>query len=105
MAGWKRSASGWPDLDATPVTLIPDWVAEVLSPTTEAIDRGAKLDAYGAMGVGWLWLVDPDRSRIETFADVRGRMVAGAVADAARRTVLEPFAEGVDLATIVGSAR
>src|SRR5664280_425297 len=28
LAGWRRSTTGWPDLDATPVSLIPDWVAE-----------------------------------------------------------------------------
>jgi len=76
-AGWRRSTTGWPDLDKTPVTLVPEWVAEVLSPGTAATDRGPKLEAYGAMGVGWVWLLDPDARRLETFANVRGRMVPG----------------------------
>jgi Uma2 family endonuclease len=74
IAGWKKSGSGWPGPDETPIAKIPEWVAEVLSPSTESFDRGPKTEAYGHMGVGWLWLVDCERRRIETFANVRGRM-------------------------------
>jgi hypothetical protein len=38
-----------------------------LSPTTEASDRAEKAAAYGAMGVGWLWLLDADKRTIESF--------------------------------------
>jgi Uma2 family endonuclease len=69
-------------------------VAEVLSPTTEAHDRSEKADAYGAMGVGWLWLLDPDRRAIETFANVRGRMTAGPVFGAGQEIRGEPFVPG-----------
>ena len=93
VAGWRRSTTGWPDPDVTPVTLIPDWVGEVLSPGTEASDRGPKMEAYGAMGVGWLWLLDCDRRRVETFANVRGRMIAGAAFGAGQAVVGEPFGE------------
>lgn len=77
LAGWRRSATGWPDLDTTPVSLIPDWVAEILSPATEPFDRGPKKDAYGLMGVGWVWLLDLDKRTVETFSNVRSKMVAG----------------------------
>ena len=91
VAGWRRSTSGWPDLDATPVTLVPEWVAEVLSPGTAASDRGPKCEAYGAMGVGWLWLVDPDGRRLETFVNVRGRMAPGPVFAEGQAVVGDPF--------------
>lgn len=77
IAGWRRSTTGWPDMNVTPVTHIPDWVGEVLSPTTEAFDRGDKLQAYGSMGVGWVWLVDVDQGRVETYVNVRGQMQKG----------------------------
>src|ERR1017187_5303326 len=32
LAGLAPATTGWPDLDATPVSLIPDWVAEIVSP-------------------------------------------------------------------------
>ena len=37
----------------------PDWVLEVASPSTEANDRGEKLQSYAAMGVPECWLFDP----------------------------------------------
>lgn len=95
VAGWRRSTSGWPDLDHTPIEVIPDWVAEILSPSTEAADRGEKLGAYGAIGVGWVWLVDCDRRRVETFVNVRGQMVAGRVFGADEGISGEPFGPDV----------
>lgn len=91
VAGWRRSTSGWPDLDRTPIEVTPDWVAEILSPSTEATDRGEKLGAYGAVGVGWVWLIDCDRRRVETFANVRGQMIAGRVLAAGEAFAGEPF--------------
>jgi Uma2 family endonuclease len=79
LAGWRRSTSGWPDPDEHPVTLAPDWVAEILSPGTEAFDRGPKREAWGLVGAGHLWFVDPVRRLVETFVNVRGKMVAGPV--------------------------
>lgn len=91
VAGWRRSTSGWPDLDTTPIALIPEWVAEVLSPATEASDRAEKTSAYGAMGVGWLWLVDADNRTIETFTNVRGRMTPGPAFRAGQEIRGDPF--------------
>ena len=48
-----------------------------MSPATEPFDRGPKKDAYGLMGVGWLWLLDPDKRTVETFSNVRSKMIAG----------------------------
>ena len=93
VAAWRRSTTGWPDLDATPVSLIPDWVAEVLSPATAAFDRGPKKDAYGLMGVGWLWILDPDDRRVETFQNVRGRMLPGPVFASDGELAFPPFEE------------
>lgn len=95
VAGWRRSTTGWPDLDRTPVELVPDWVAEVLSSSTEAIDRGEKLGAYGSMGVGWVWLVDCDRPRVETFVNARGQMLGDAVFSGAEAISGEPFGESI----------
>ena len=39
--------------------LAPDWIAEVLSPTTAKYDRSEKLRIYRREQVGWAWLVDP----------------------------------------------
>ena len=67
LAGWRRER-----LPSTPnepyLTLAPDWVCEVLSPSTETIDRGRKLAIYAREGVPHVWLVDPLRQSLEVLA-------------------------------------
>ena len=91
LAAWRRSTTGWPDLNATPATVIPEWVAEVLSTTTERFDRREKMGAWGAMGVGYVWLIDVGGKRVETFANVRGSMLPGAILPADAELAAEPF--------------
>lgn len=91
LAGWRRSTGGWPDTEANPIERAPEWAAEVLSPSTAAFDRGPKKDAYGLMGVGWLWLLDVDRKSVETFANERGRMLPGPTLAAGQPLVAPPF--------------
>ncbi len=58
MAGWKRERI--PHLpDEAYFSLAPDWVCEVLSPSTEEIDRSRKLRIYAREGVAHIWLVNP----------------------------------------------
>jgi Uma2 family endonuclease len=45
----------------------PDFIIEVLSPTTEARDRGIKFRDYAAHGVAEYWLVDPEAEVIEQY--------------------------------------
>lgn len=45
----------------------PDLVVEILSPTTEARDRGPKMKAYARFGVSEYWIVDPAARRIEVY--------------------------------------
>jgi len=56
LAGWRRER-----LPAMPAaaffSLAPDWVCEVLSPSTGRIDRGRKLRIYAEAGVAHAWFV------------------------------------------------
>ncbi|MCP3139674.1 Uma2 family endonuclease [Pyxidicoccus xibeiensis] len=66
LAGWRRERM--PRLARVPYhTLAPDWVCELLSPSTASLDRGRKKDLYAREGVGHLWLVDPDTRTLEVF--------------------------------------
>lgn len=52
----------------TPDTLrfpVPDLIVEVLSPSTEARDRGVKFQDYALHGVAEYWIVDPDAETVE----------------------------------------
>lgn len=49
------------------LTLPPDWVCEVLSPSTEKLDRFRKLPRYHAAGVTHLWLVNPADRTLEIY--------------------------------------
>ena len=66
LAGWRRER-----LPALPreafFTLAPDWVCEVLSPSTARIDRLKKLAIYARAGVEHAWLVDPALETLEVF--------------------------------------
>jgi Uma2 family endonuclease len=67
LAGWRRERLSSVPNDAY-LTLAPDWICEVLSPSTEYIDRGKKLRIYARENVGHAWLVDPLRQTLEVLA-------------------------------------
>ena len=46
---------------------VPDFVAEVLSPTTEHRDRGVKFEDYEAHGVREYWIVDAEAESVEQY--------------------------------------
>ncbi len=46
----------------------PDLAVEVLSPSTEARDRGRKMTIFARYGVKELWIVDPHAATIEIYA-------------------------------------
>jgi Uma2 family endonuclease len=66
LAGWKRTRM--PVVPAQPFTsLAPDWVAEIVSASTEAVDRGEKMTIYAREQVAHAWLVDPLVRTLEIF--------------------------------------
>ena len=75
LAGWRRERMPQvPDVAA--FTLAPDWVCEVLSPSTRTLDRKAKLPVYAREGVPHVWLMDPRTLTLEVFALVDGHYTA-----------------------------
>lgn len=102
IAGWRRARcperpSGFPMLVA------PDWVCEVLSPSTAARDIGHKRTVYHRFGVEWYWLVHP-RDHIVTVLrrGERDYEIAG-TCGAEGRVRLPPFdAVEVEAARLFG---
>jgi len=66
LAGWRRVRM--PDVgEGAYFTLAPDWVCEVLSPTTAAVDRTEKMRIYAREGVQHAWLLDPIAKTLEVY--------------------------------------
>lgn len=66
IAGWRRERL--PALpDAAYMTLPPDWVCEILSPSTERTDRLRKLTIYARERVAHAWLVNPSTRTLEIY--------------------------------------
>ena len=66
VAGWRRERL--PKVpDSASIALPPDWVCEVLSPSTAAVDRASKMPIYSREGVGHIWLIDPMPRTLETY--------------------------------------
>jgi Uma2 family endonuclease len=66
LAAWRsRRPSSVPE--RAWIDRAPDWVCEVLSPSTEAHDRCEKRTIYAKAGVGHLWFVSPRPQMLEVF--------------------------------------
>lgn len=83
LSGWRAERFTEP-LDSAHFGVVPDWVCEVLSPSTAGYDKGLKRRTYLERGVRYLWVVDPDDHTIETFE---------AHADASAWTLLATYTE------------
>ena len=53
--------------DASFISLAPDWICEILSPSTRRFDVTEKRALYGTWGVGYLWHLDPRAEVLEAF--------------------------------------
>jgi Uma2 family endonuclease len=66
LAGWRRERM--PEMpEVAAFELAPDWVCEVLSPSTAAMDRADKLPIYARHHVMHAWLIDPLAKTLEVF--------------------------------------
>lgn len=92
LAGWRRERM--PELpEGAYLTVSPDWVCEVLSPSTEAFDRNEKLPVYARQGVAFAWLVSPEARSLEVFR-LEGALFRAIASHAAEAQVrAEPFEE------------
>jgi Uma2 family endonuclease len=66
LAGWRRTRMPAIPRDQR-FEVVPDWVCEILSPSTESKDRQLKMPIYARYGVEFAWLVDPLKKTLEAF--------------------------------------
>lgn len=76
----------------------PDFVAEVLSPSTAAIDCETKFNDYAAHGVSEYWIIDPIGKTVEQYVlrDSAYELVKKTDSGQIRSTVVEGFAVTVE---------
>jgi len=74
----------------------PDWICEILSPSTAMIDRTMKLRIYAREHVAHAWLIDPLAETLEVFRLENGRWSLLAVHAGDEVVRAEPFGE-IDL--------
>jgi len=90
IAGWRRER-----MPSVPnvawLALAPDWLCQVLSPSTARIDRARKLRIYADAGVAHAWLVDPIQRTVEGFQLRDGAWVIAQVVAGEEAVRLEPF--------------
>jgi Uma2 family endonuclease len=100
LAGWRRERLPLVPHEAF-FTLAPDWVCEVLSRSTAAIDRAGKLPIYARAGVRHAWLMDAVQRTLELLRAPDGAWLIAAVHRGDARVRVEPFeAIEIDLAVL-----
>ncbi len=91
-AGWRRVR-----MPALPPTayfpLPPDWLCEIVSPSTASFDRAKKLRVYAKHGVEHVWLIDPIAQTLEVLHLENGRWIVAAVHAGDETVRAEPFTE------------
>ncbi len=92
LAGWRRERMPRLPRDHR-FEVVPDWVCEILSPSTARTDRVVKMPVYARFGVPYLWLVDPLVHTLEAFALRDGRWTVIGLFQEQDAVTVEPFVE------------
>ena len=90
LAGWRREHMPIPPQDHRFETT-PEWVCEILSPSTASKDREIKLPLYARYGVLSAWLIDPSAHTLEAFTLKEGTWRDVGRFTGADRAALPPF--------------
>jgi Uma2 family endonuclease len=100
LAGWLRERM--PRLPQTAwFELRPDWVCEVLSPSTAILDRTRKQEIYREHGVPWIWFVDPSSHTVEVLRLSGQDLVVAGTFGGDGEARIQPFeAVGIDLGAL-----
>ena len=90
LAGWRRERM--PELpDTVFFTMAPNWVCEVLSPSTEKVDRAGKMPIYAREKIAHLWLVNPILQTLEVFRLESQGWLLATVHQGNQKVRAEPF--------------
>jgi Uma2 family endonuclease len=92
LAGWKEER--YPDEEDTNwISVAPDWVCEILSPSTAQVDKIRKMPVYAQSMVGYIWLIDPIIKTLDAFRLESGKWMLLGSHGEDDRVRMEPFEE------------
>lgn len=99
IAGWRRERL--PILpDDAPITVVPDWVCEILSPSTRRHDLLVKKPYYAKVGVAHHWLIDLLARTLTAYRLESGHWVELGVYGDEHEARIEPFSDvAIDVAS------
>lgn len=99
LAGWRRERL--PVLShEEPIRVVPDWVCEILSPSTRRHNLLIKKPFYARVGVGHHWIVDLAARAVTAYRLEQGRWLELGVFGDERAAHIEPFeAAALDVAS------
>ena len=77
----------------TPLRIAPAWVCDVLCDRTRHFTLTAKRRAYAELGIGHLWIADPEAQVLEVFVNQRGKWLLVASLGDEQAASAPPFEE------------
>ncbi len=90
LAGWRIEHLPVPPAHES-IRIVPDWICEILSPSTRGHDQLVKRRFYARVGVSYLWFIDPDACTLSVCRLVDGHWLELGVHGRDERVQAEPF--------------
>lgn len=91
VAGWRRERLS--ELPAqVPITIVPDWICEILSPSNASNDSVRKMRLYQQCQVPHYWLIDPIGETLSAYRYTPDGYLQVLLAERGERVRAEPFA-------------
>ncbi|HKR64890.1 MAG TPA: Uma2 family endonuclease [Thermoanaerobaculia bacterium] len=102
LGGWRRERM--PEIPRDHIfSIAPDWVCEVISPSSKRVDRMRKMPIYARNGVSYAWILDPLEHLLEVRRQHEGQWVLVADYGDGEPVRVAPFEEvEIDLSLIWG---
>jgi Uma2 family endonuclease len=91
-AGWRKERfPGVPKENW--ISIAPDWICEILSPSTMRVDKVRKMPIYARHEIPYLWLIDPAAKTLDVFRLLSGQWVLAGTYVGNDKARAEPFLE------------
>jgi Uma2 family endonuclease len=109
IAGWKVDELSDEDLSALSgnrIEINPNWICEIISPSSVRMDKVLKAALYAECGIEHYWLVDPEQKTLEVRRLEKGQWLVVKTFEGSEKIKAEPFeAIEIDLGSFWGPIR